>query len=411
MEKAGFWVYDRLALKTACPNCETLQDVPDKLAAEETSVTCVRCAKEFEVTPEAAGADPTAVAEPNLAGLAGAEGGAPNSGGLAADGREATDSGRSPPGDQRATRPVSAAQDENELAVRYQDTDPSAAASGLDELSGSWDGEDAEAYEDDDYGPEGDDLAVDEDDDYVGVGLPEVPADLAENRPTGGVYRSRRRVKKGTQQPNLTETQRRNSARMLSFPWSEMRAFLGRLISYAWARGFVFTLLTLVVILSPLLVATGAVLWSMRDTTQRAQVVAKSPLLAGPMPEQKVYPTVGVLQKGQIVRVLLETGDFALVHDTLGRVGYVALQKLSWRARGAQPDRPFVGCKKAPVEKDASGCLARAEAQLNTCLLFCSDIAEPSACQETCQARMARCQKICAPPAEAKAEADAPKKP
>lgn len=125
------------------------------------------------------------------------------------------------------------------------------------------------------------------------------------------------------------------------------------------------------------------------------------------------------LPRGSKVDRVEDRGEFVLVRDLLGHVGYISARALLRHAPTATPNYPFAGCHRGVLEVGRALCETRARKQLDGCWGHCatesknearqSDLKDPlmdteESCERRCRAHFKRCLLGCdaAPQAPAK---------
>src|SRR5262249_8713468 len=95
---------------------------------------------------------------------------------------------------------------------------------------------------------------------------------------------------------------------------------------------------------------------------QKQWVSAPASMWSGPAP-QSGYIQIDTLGRGEEVVFPREVyGDYSLVRDIWGRVGYVNRESLTDTQPAIAPEAQFPGCRQAPIEPDKEPCEARARA-------------------------------------------------
>ena len=117
-------------------------------------------------------------------------------------------------------------------------------------------------------------------------------------------------------------------------------------------------------------------------------VTSPASMWSGPA-AQRGYAQVDTLARGEEVVFLREVyGDYALVRDVWGRVGYVNRESLSDERPAVTPESQFPSCRQAPIESDKEPCETRARALHDACGGTC---AADGRCLERCQDRFTEC--------------------
>lgn len=145
-------------------------------------------------------------------------------------------------------------------------------------------------------------------------------------------------------------------------------------------------------------------------------VTESQPLLVGPAAGE-VYPALSPVDRGGRVELVDDVGEYSLVRDSLGRVGYVRARDLGSSAPQALPSQPFADCVRAPVPGATEICQRRAQDQFEDCRKVCRR-ADDASCADHCQKRFADCLGTCEqlepetpPPAPAVAATPRPEPP
>ncbi len=132
------------------------------------------------------------------------------------------------------------------------------------------------------------------------------------------------------------------------------------------------------------------------DKPARRYIDDARPLMAGPGAED-LYPKVTELLRGEEV-IWFEGvgfGEWEMVRDTSGRVGYVVRDVLSEHRPMSRAGVAFVGCHQTPIEVEAAGCLERAHLQFDSCRGLCDEDPNPTPCGEQCQRQLDTCVSGC----------------
>ncbi|MEZ0310554.1 MAG: hypothetical protein ACAI38_02210, partial [Myxococcota bacterium] len=117
-------------------------------------------------------------------------------------------------------------------------------------------------------------------------------------------------------------------------------------------------------------------------------VTSPASMWSGPA-AQRGYGQVDTLVRGEEVVFLREVfGEYALVRDIWGRVGYVNRESLSDERPVVTPESQFPGCRQAPIESDKEPCEMRARSLHDACGGSC---AADGRCLERCQDRFTEC--------------------
>ncbi|MBN1961767.1 MAG: hypothetical protein JW841_12555 [Deltaproteobacteria bacterium] len=120
----------------------------------------------------------------------------------------------------------------------------------------------------------------------------------------------------------------------------------------------------------------------------RGFVAKNEQLICGP---DKAYAIIGTVEKGAVVERIAIKGDYSLVHDNAGRVGYIRSSALSSIAPAITADLPFTQCQRFPLESDISNCEQRSREQFEACNAGCQN----ETCTSKCSARLAECREKC----------------
>jgi hypothetical protein len=121
---------------------------------------------------------------------------------------------------------------------------------------------------------------------------------------------------------------------------------------------------------------------------QKQWVSAPASMWNGPA-AQRGYIQIDTLGRGEEVVFLHEVyGDYSLVRDIWGRVGYINRESISDTQPPVTPEVQFPGCRQAPVEPDKEPCETRARATHDACGSTC---AADSRCLARCQDRFVEC--------------------
>jgi hypothetical protein len=131
------------------------------------------------------------------------------------------------------------------------------------------------------------------------------------------------------------------------------------------------------------------------DRPRRAYLAQPQPLLGEPMQTSRPASPVGSLKKGAQVTVYDEVGNYVMVRDLEGRVGYVVREVLTDTRPDSGPDSPFVDCKPAPNELDNRGCEERSESQWESCRTTCERADATTRCHEDCRGLYRFCLAAC----------------
>ncbi len=117
-------------------------------------------------------------------------------------------------------------------------------------------------------------------------------------------------------------------------------------------------------------------------------ITSPASMWSGPA-AQRGYAQVDTLVRGEEVIFLREVyGEYSLVRDIWGRVGYVNRESLSDERPAVTPESQFPGCRQAPVESDKEPCETRARTLHDACGGTC---AADGRCLERCQDRFTEC--------------------
>lgn len=111
--------------------------------------------------------------------------------------------------------------------------------------------------------------------------------------------------------------------------------------------------------------------------------------------DHPAYLPLGTLMQGAQVEILHRGGEFAVVRDFMGRVGYVPAWSVTAGTVEVAPDRPFADCVVGPLETGPDRCVQRAHAQSDTCRIGCDTRSESPACRAGCDAQLAQCLRHC----------------
>ncbi len=121
-------------------------------------------------------------------------------------------------------------------------------------------------------------------------------------------------------------------------------------------------------------------------------ITSPASMWSGPA-AQRGYAQIDTLVRGEEVVFLREVfGDYALVRDIWGRVGYVNRESLSDERPSVTPESQFPGCRQAPIDADKEPCEIRARALHDACGGTC---AADGQCLSRCQDRFSECNDGC----------------
>jgi hypothetical protein len=107
---------------------------------------------------------------------------------------------------------------------------------------------------------------------------------------------------------------------------------------------------------------------------------------------------IDTLQRGETVTLLETRGEFSVILDSIGAVGYLQSSALSPQPPPIGPQQPFTRCTRRRLESDTSGCAKRAEEQAAACLQACEAASSRSECVLACDAKKTECVKTCEEP-------------
>ncbi len=117
-------------------------------------------------------------------------------------------------------------------------------------------------------------------------------------------------------------------------------------------------------------------------------VTSPASMWSGPA-AQRGYAQIDTLVRGEEVVFLREVfGEYRLVRDVWGRVGYVNSESLSDERPPVTPESQFPSCRQAPIESDKEPCEMRARSLHDACGGTC---AADGRCLERCQDRFTEC--------------------
>ena len=117
-------------------------------------------------------------------------------------------------------------------------------------------------------------------------------------------------------------------------------------------------------------------------------ITSPASMWSGPA-AQRGYAQVDTLIRGEEVIFLREVfGEYSLVRDQWGRVGYINRESLSDERPPVTPESSFPGCRQAPIESDKEPCETRARALHDACGGTC---AADGRCLQRCQDRFTEC--------------------
>jgi hypothetical protein len=212
---------------------------------------------------------------------------------------------------------------------------------------------------------------------------------LGSRGPTGGLGRAT-----GSQTRRLTGPP---GAAGNAFPSASAMRFLGDLRSYLrllpWRRKLALG----AIVLGPWLVL-ALILAALSPEHGTRHSLELQPLMMGPGTTE-YYPQLGWVERGGRLELVQRAGDWSLVHDQLGRSGYVAAHATRKEPPPAVPSQPFADCLRAPAEINGDRCKVRADEQLESCRKSCGGDADDPSCLEHCQKRFADCLSTCEKPA------------
>lgn len=121
-------------------------------------------------------------------------------------------------------------------------------------------------------------------------------------------------------------------------------------------------------------------------------ITSPASMWSGPA-AQRGYAQIDTLVRGEEVVFLREVfGEYALVRDIWGRVGYINRESLSDERPSVTPESQFPGCRQAPIEADKEPCEIRARALHDACGGTC---AADGQCLSRCQDRFSECNDGC----------------
>ncbi len=117
-------------------------------------------------------------------------------------------------------------------------------------------------------------------------------------------------------------------------------------------------------------------------------ITSPASMWSGPA-AQRGYAQIDTLVRGEEIVFLREVfGEYSLVRDIWGRVGYVNRESLSDERPPVSPESQFPSCRQAPIEPDKEPCEMRARALHDACGGTC---AADGRCLERCQDRFTEC--------------------
>jgi hypothetical protein len=117
-------------------------------------------------------------------------------------------------------------------------------------------------------------------------------------------------------------------------------------------------------------------------------VTAPAAMWSGPA-AQRGYAQVDTLVRGEeVIALEQQWGEYTLVRDVWGRVGYVNRESLTDDRPSITPESAFPGCRQAPIETDKEPCEGRARSLHDACGATC---ASDGRCLQRCQDRFTEC--------------------
>lgn len=138
--------------------------------------------------------------------------------------------------------------------------------------------------------------------------------------------------------------------------------------------------------------------------TEEAYVLTSKKLIEVPVNDERfAYRQV---ERGELVEVLDRRGEYALVRNQAGRVGWIDGPSLASEPGPVTSAAPFAMCRRRWTELDNTECLVRAQAQLEACKPSCEEADELAACLRACDQRMQACSATCELPPGAEPAGD-----
>jgi hypothetical protein len=186
----------------------------------------------------------------------------------------------------------------------------------------------------------------------------------------------------------------RLGARGHVFPHEAWQRFWRDLVAYLRSAPLQARLLAGAIVVVPLALIVELMVAWLGSGRHVAFVSDAQALLSGPLAGE-AYPQLAPVERGGRVEVVERVGEYSLVKDSVGRVGYLRSHTLRRDPPPAVPSQAFADCSHAPVDHSLERCQGRAQEQFEACRSFCNTDAEDPSCLEHCQKRFADCLGTC----------------
>ena len=104
---------------------------------------------------------------------------------------------------------------------------------------------------------------------------------------------------------------------------------------------------------------------------------------------------LGTILQGQEVTLVEDAGQFVIVRDLDGRVGYILADSVATTRPSIVAGTPFTDCHQATSDQDVRVCEARAEDQWDSCGNTCAHSGATAKCSDSCRVEFKSCLAAC----------------